>query len=305
MGMKKYITLGVLLMTFLSGCKYDLTDMTGKTTQKTEPTIETIIGHPQTLENQISIGTFNIQVFGKTKRSKEDVMSKLVEIVEDYNIIAIQEFRDVSMETVPYFLEKINSHGNNYSVVASERLGRTNSKERYAFYYDNEMIEYLNRSFTYPDNEDVFEREPFIAYFKAKKGNFDFYLVNIHTKPEDAENEIKNLDKVVKYVLQEDPQEKDVIILGDFNADGSYYDEDKKNLGEQYFWAITDKMDTTVADSDNTYDRIVFIKKDTETDYAYKSGIDRFSKRWTGIEFKEISDHYPAWIICYDNKDKD
>jgi len=311
MGIKKYLALGILILSMLTGCK----SITGYSTLETQtqqtqtlPSIEQMIGQPQTAENEISIGTFNIQIFGKTKREKDDVMKKLVDIVDDYDIIAVQEFRDKEMETPLYFLEKINSvEGNNYSIVVSERLGRTSAKEQYAFYYDNTKIEFLDRSFVFPDEEDVFEREPFIAYFKTKKGEFDFYLVNIHTKPDDATDEIKNLAKVKTYIFQKHPGDGDIIFLGDFNADGSYYDEDNNALGEQYFWAIQNNLDTTVAKSDNTYDRIVFLKEYTLEDYAYKSGVDRFEKRWNDIseeEMKAISDHYPVWGIFYAKKIK-
>ncbi|HDD70935.1 MAG TPA: hypothetical protein ENF94_02100 [Candidatus Woesearchaeota archaeon] len=306
MNLKKYFCLGILLLSLLTGCKdSNMTGLAVKT--QTQPTIERIIGQPSTAVDEISIGTFNIQIFGKKKREKDDVMKRLVDIVDDYDIIAIQEFRDKTEETVPYFLSKINEkEGNNYSVIASERLGRSSSKERYAFYYDNKRIEFLNLSFTFPDTEDLFEREPFIAYFKAKEGNFDFYLVNIHTKPDDVEKEIRNLAKVKAYILQKHPEDGDVIFLGDFNADGNYFNEESDVLGEQYFWAVPNDFDTTVARSDRTFDRIIFLKEFTLEDFAYKSGVDRFEKRWPELsydEMKKISDHYPVWVKFRIDKD--
>lgn len=299
MGFKKYITLGILVLTLLTGCE---SKITGKTTIPTEPTIEYMIGQPIEKEGMINIGTFNIQIFGKAKREKENVMKKLVDIIDDYDIIAIQEFRDAKMETGKYFLQKINEiEGNNYSFIQSERTGRSNSKESYAFYYDNEKIEYLDLAYTFPDEKDVFEREPFIAYFKTKKGNFDFYLVTIHTKPTDANAEIKSLTAVKNQILQKHPEDNDIIFLGDFNADGSYCKEESKILGDKYFWAIPDHFDTTIGKADNTYDRIVFLKDNTKN-YAYVSGVDEFQKRWGKIseeEMKKISDHYPVWARFY------
>ena len=47
--------------------------------------------------------------------------------------------------------------------------------------------------------------------------------------------------------------------MGDFNADGSYVSKSKlKKLElrkEGFHWLIADGTDTTVATSDNTYDR--------------------------------------------------
>jgi deoxyribonuclease-1-like protein len=307
MKLKKYTLLIIILFIFLAGCESTTTGKTVLLTEITqEKTIEQIIGSPPRIEDTINIGTFNIQIFGKAKREKEHVLEKLVEIVSDYDIIAIQEIKDIKMETTQYFLEKINEiQGNNYSFIESERVGRSNSKESYAFYYDNEKIEYL-KSFIFPDEEDLFEREPFIAYFRSKQGDFDFYLINIHTKPSDAEKEIKNLDKVRNYMLRKHPDDNDLIFLGDFNADGSYSKSKSKALGDKYFWAIPDWFDTTVAKSENAYDRIVFLKENKKN-YAYVSGVDKFQKRWEKIsedEMKEISDHYPVWAKFYVNTEQ-
>ncbi|KKL98891.1 hypothetical protein LCGC14_1819880 [marine sediment metagenome] len=140
--------------------------------------------------------------------------------------------------------------------------------------YDTNVLEVLPNSYTYDDDgdgndsndiddsihlNDLFEREPFIAHFKIKSGGFDFVLINIHTKPDDAENEIGYLPDVIADVFPH-LNEMDVICLGDFNADGSYFDEDTYTTifpSSQYNWLITNSIDTTVAASDNTYDRIV------------------------------------------------
>jgi len=41
------------------------------------------------------------------------------------------------------------------------------------------------------------------------------------------------------------------------NADGSYYDEDNIEHFTDWHWVVTNDIDTTVAASDNTYDRII------------------------------------------------
>ncbi len=50
----------------------------------------------------IKIATFNIQIFGKAKRQKEDVMEVLTKTVRNFDIIAIQEIRDKSETTLPF-----------------------------------------------------------------------------------------------------------------------------------------------------------------------------------------------------------
>lgn len=249
----------------------------------------------------IKIAAFNIQIFGNAKRQKDYVMGVLVNIVREFDITLIQEIRDSSEETAPYFLQKINEmEGAEYRYVRSERLGRTVSKEAYAYFYNSETVGFIEGSnYVYDDVDDVFEREPYIASFRS--GNFDFTLVGIHTKPDDAYSEIGNLTYVLQSLLLENPDEKDVIILGDFNADGRYFDEhDFTNplKASQFYWVITNDMDTMIT-TDNTYDRIVlmnttynyeFIKNSAEVfhfDMEYEISNDTL--------IKEISDHYPIY----------
>ena len=146
------------------------------------------------------------------------------------------------------------------------------------------------------DTGDVFEREPYIASFTA--GNFDFTLVGIHTKPDDAEHEIGNLTIVFNDLLELD--EQDIIALGDFNADGSYYDED--DTGEplrapEYFWVVGNELDT-MTKTDWTYDRIVML--DSTHDSEYVSGSTRVYDFQTvhGLNqsfTEDVSDHFPVY----------
>jgi hypothetical protein len=119
-------------------------------------------------------------------------------------------------------------------------------KEAYAYFYDSRTVEIIEDSdCVYNDVGDVFEREPYIVSFRS--GNFDFTLVGIHTKPDDAYSEISNLAFVVSSILSENPDERDIIVIGDFNADGRYFDEDDPSSpfkASEFYWVITNEMDT-------------------------------------------------------------
>jgi endonuclease/exonuclease/phosphatase family metal-dependent hydrolase len=291
--MKRTLAAIVLSLSTLTGCS--------EPTKIKEKPVERKIQ-----EETLSIASFNIQVYGKTKREKQEVMNVLTDIVEDYDICAIQEVRDAKEETIPYFLNQLNDAESKFASVDSERLGRTNSKEQYTFIYNTKNVEYLGKSYTFSDDEDWFEREPFIAYFKS--GNFDFVLINIHTKPEDATNEVEHLDDVVLDARKKFPDENDFIVLGDYNADGTYFDEEgeSKLKKEEYTWIIPNSADTTVATSSNTYDRMVITTGCLE-DYANKWDVRNFQTefRLSLEKAKEVSDHYPIWALFYRNKDTD
>lgn len=298
--MRKLILSAFLAM--LLGCGQ--ANITGLATQE-PPSI------PQERADTITIGSFNIQVFGRAKRNKPEVMEILGDIATHYDILAIQEVRDSSLETIPVYLQRINNHSTNatsgnqtigtYRAIASERGGRTSSKEQYAYYYDDSRIDYLNVSYLYPDHDDIFEREPHIAYFQS--GTFDFLVINVHIKPDDAHREIAGLEDVIDYA-QTRHAEQDIILVGDLNADGSYYDENTKNLG--HTWIIPDHYDTTVAQSSNTYDRII-ITQSTQEDHIGIVGVHRFDRAYelTAPQALDVSDHYPIWAQFSRTQDTD
>jgi deoxyribonuclease-1-like protein len=247
------------------------------------------------------MAAFNVQIFGQTKSQKEDVMTVLTRIVREFDIVLIQEIRDASEQTIPNFVEEINQLGGpQYSFVRSERLGRTTSKEAYAYIYNTQAVQFIQGSdYVFNDIADVFEREPYIASFKI--GNFDFVLVGIHTKPDDAYNEIGNLTLVVSSIQTLQPEEKDIIVMGDFNADGSYFDEDATSnpfKASQYHWLISDNMDTMV-NTEYTYDRIVILN--TTLSHEYDAGTAQvfYFDQVYGLNNQtfvgEVSDHYPVF----------
>jgi endonuclease/exonuclease/phosphatase family metal-dependent hydrolase len=249
----------------------------------------------------IKIAAFNIQVFGRSKRQKEDVMDVLTSIVREFDLILIQEIRDSSEETIPIFLQKINDlEGAKYQYIRSERLGRSTSKEAYAYIYNTENIEFIDESdYVYDDIYDVFEREPYIASFVS--GNFDFTIIGIHIKPDDAYSEMGNLTNVVNSILSENPNELDTIIMGDFNADGTYFDEtDLTNplKSSDFYWVITNDIDT-MTKTDYSYDRIVLFNATYDHEYVEDSAsvfefdieYDIFNQTLVW----EVSDHYPVY----------
>lgn len=249
----------------------------------------------------VKIAAFNIQIFGQAKSQKQDVMAVLRDVVREFDVVLIQEIRDANEQTIPNFVETINQmEGPEYSFVRSERVGRTSSKEAYAYIYNTETVQFIQGSdYVYSDVNDVFEREPYIAIFKA--GNFDFVLVGIHTKPDDAYNEIGNLTLVVSSIQTANPNEHDIIVMGDFNADGTYFDEDDtSNLfkASEYNWIITNNMDTMVK-TDYTYDRMVVLESTLNHEYDADSAqvfyFDQVYELDNQTFVSEISDHYPVF----------
>ena len=245
----------------------------------------------------IKIASFNIQVFGQSKINKPEVMDVLSKIIKKFDIVAIQEVRNKEQNVIPTLLNLVNDADTKYDYVISERLGRTGSKEQHAFVYNTKTVDLISESsYVVADPEDVFEREPFVAFFRS--GNFDFKLVNNHIKPEDVSAELRQLAVVINDIY-DSSSEKDVIVLGDMNADGSYFDED--NLVVMFpLWIqlIGNDGDTTVAISDNTYDRMMTRDTTANVEYTGKSGVFRWDAEYgvTDNSFiKKVSDHYSVY----------
>ena len=245
----------------------------------------------------LKVGSFNIQVFGQSKSAKTDVMNVLADIIRTYDIVAVQEIRDSSGTALDNLLRQVNSDGSSYAYLVSERLGRTSSKEQYAYVYNTRTVSPIGSAFTYPQTSDIFHRTPYIASFKSNDGIFNATFAVIHTDPDDAANEIKALYEVAEYAKGILPADEPVIIMGDYNADGRYFDETSyvPLKSGDYLWIIGNEVDTTVASGDNTYDRIVSTRPNIF--YTGDAGAFRFDETYNlSHEFAaEVSDHYPVY----------
>lgn len=264
------------------------------------------------------VATFNIQVFGDTKMGKEEVVTELVEIFQRYDMVAVQEIKDIDQE-VPYqFLDALNEYLLNQSenstdnnntteaekwmMVLSNRTGiqddDINSQEQYAFYYRSTVFRALDNGVLYNDStNDSFQREPLIAHFmllnlQGEDTGTELTFINIHTKPTLAVEEMTALGEVVSW--SQANRGDNVVLLGDFNGDCSYasYNElvQLPISTENFTWLIPDNADTTVGDSRCAYDRIVSTG-DLDGRLTGQWGVDE------DISSSDVSDHRPVWFL--------
>jgi endonuclease/exonuclease/phosphatase family metal-dependent hydrolase len=270
-------------------------------------TVETIAVETveEIFDEKITIFSFNIQIFGVSKMSKPEVVSILVDIISRADITAIQEVRSAGIAPVEQFMALLPEK---YGYVIGPKAGRSSSTEQYWVIYDTSKLA-VNGTDSWPDYNDVFERNPYAVYFTAK-GGFDFVLIDNHLKPLDAAAEIEALPEVAAY-YQSFWNESDVLIVGDFNADGFYYDESRLVSvfpPPAYTIILTNEYDTTVAASDNTYDRFIITASASE-DFTGNFGVLRFDEVYDfdtyNIKPREVSDHYPIWAEFATNRDTD
>jgi deoxyribonuclease-1-like protein len=256
-------------------------------------------------KDEITVGAFNIQVFGTTKASNDEVLDILSDIICRYDIVAIQEIRDSSGTAILDLMEKVNEKNPSYAYVVSERLGRTSSKEQYAYIYNTAKVKLSSTPQTYPEplGTDPFHREPYIASFSSADGDFIATFATIHTDPDEAEEEIDALTDVAEYCTEVLPGDEMVILMGDFNGDCSYFDEDDTSSplrSGEYSWLIGNDLDTTTKSTDCTYDRIVVLG-DYQKYYTGDVGVIRFDELYDLDQdlTEDVSDHYPVYAKFY------
>jgi len=250
-----------------------------------------------------NICAFNVQVFGVEKMKNAMVVDALLKIFLKYDIIFMQEIRDSSGTAIATFFEKLNERsGSAYSMLLSERLGRSSSKEQYAYFFRKKYITVTN-AWQFPVALNWFERPPYIVQFRISKtdNNKNFasnvIAVGIHVKPDDAVKEIDKLRDVYTEITK-NPKftTGNILFMGDFNAGCSYVPDHKwkdirlRNETDKFKWFIGDDADTTVTNSVCPYDRFVGTKSVQGTASVFK-----FDKEMgmSQADALKVSDHYP------------
>ncbi|XP_034395689.1 deoxyribonuclease-1 [Cyclopterus lumpus] len=220
------------------------------------------------LSSPLLLGAFNIKSFGDKKTSNATLMDIISTIVHRYDIILIQEVRDIDLSATKKLMEHVNkgSPQFRYSHIVSEPLGRNSYKERYLFLYREQTVS-VAKNYTYDDGcepcgTDTFSREPFVVMFTSKKTAVrNFVLIPQHTSPDSAVKEADALYDVVTDVRAR-WKANDIVLLGDFNTgcnyvSGSDWQQIRLFTDKSFHWLITDEADTTVSQTNCPFDRIV------------------------------------------------
>jgi len=251
---------------------------------------------------KLKIGAFNIQVFGQSKIKEPQVVDVLLRITKRYDVLLVQEIRDSKQTAFASLVDQLNAISRfEYKSSISIRTGRSSSKEQYGFIYRADRVLVMSE-YQYPDESDVFEREPFVVQFRRLDANFDgpseFSIIALHAKPDDAGNEVDKLVEVYEEVTN--LYGKESLLAGDFNADCSYvckscWDNIDLRKDPRFTWLLGDVEDTTVSNSDCSYDRLV-VAGSKMTGNSLNAKVFRFDAEYglTQTEAKDVSDHYPV-----------
>jgi endonuclease/exonuclease/phosphatase family metal-dependent hydrolase len=270
-----------------------------------------ITGHITQERPTLRIASWNIENFGQKKATDPDVMGKIANVLQDYDIIALQEISNVD-EKIDVSCDRnadacpgpkcgliensvrsaLAQNGRNYDVIMSPQV----KDERYAFVFNPAKVQLIDKPYlvvdtgeslpfcnTKQNNTGLMLRQPFVASFRS--GNFDFSLMTVHTSPSQNVEEIEGLTTF--YEMAKD----NTILLGDINADCNYLRDDQAQRLRRYLWLMPDALDTTVSKTDCTYDQVI-IKDALRDRFTGSRGVDpRVSD--------DMSDHYLVWAHFY------
>jgi len=193
------------------------------------------------------LATWNIRILSDNSRD-DDELALIADVIGRYDFVAVQEARDTAV------LDRLVAILPGYSYLASAPVGRS-VREIYAFLYRSDVVEPVGEASLYPDPDDMFIREPYVAGFRV--GRFDFTVVSIHLLYGDSigerREELRLLDDVVAWVDEQNGDESDILLMGDFNFPAS---DAGWELDGWEFLVSPDSM-TTITDT-SSYDNVVY-----------------------------------------------
>ena len=244
----------------------------------------------------IRLAAWNIRIFSDNSRDDAE-LQLIANVLIDYDFIAVIELKD---ETVLRRTESVlELMGRDYDYLVSRPVGGK-VKERYAFLFDEKLVDVLEDGKVFPDPNDAFLREPYSASFRA--GQFDFTTISAHVIWGDSvpprQREVGELANVYRAVQAMNGAEQDVILLGDFNRnpdDLLAYQPLMSIPGMTHLFQLPEK--SHIKDT-SLYDNILF-QASYVTEYTGNSGIDRFDETDFGNDDEAaslaVSDHRPVW----------
>jgi endonuclease/exonuclease/phosphatase family metal-dependent hydrolase len=311
-------------------------------------------------KDELVIASWNIKWFGYYSEDKHDYPA-MADIVQTFDVMAVQELRGAGFnDRLDSLLAELAHRGFKYKYVFSTETGYQNNEdedkndylERYAFIWDIDRVELLNPDEPYyfisnPSiNNSDFRQVPIVSSFKVKSSEgFDFKIVTIHTVFSKEINHVRASeisflhDWMNVQVFDLAIPEKDIFIIGDFNANpkGQSAHFDSIITDTTAYRVIFKEADVAGESSLRTtilvkqeinaedhllpvYDHLLLSK---HTSYAFPMypltrasgiiGVVEFDQdqKWQDLGnrndvVRAMSDHRPIWIkLDYDTEDRD
>lgn len=165
----------------------------------------------------LTIVTWNIRHLGRTKT--DDDIYQIANLLRDFDIVAIQEVvaKDpAGAQAVAKIADELNRMGAqwDYQISDPTKSPTPQHSERYAFLWKPSKVNIVHRAYLDQELEDICYREPFIAKFRSKNKDDDFYIINYHSRKYTDKPE----EEIIHFIDYPERLNSDrIIIAGDFN----------------------------------------------------------------------------------------
>ncbi|HBE67701.1 MAG TPA: deoxyribonuclease I [Planctomycetaceae bacterium] len=248
------------------------------------------------MTDRIRVASFNVDPLGPSKLDKSHVMSLLVTITRQYDIVAFQGVQSTRDDILPLLVERLNQSGRHYDYIIGPRVGRAGDYQQFAFVFDTDRVETDRyRLYTVDDPDDLMTFEPLVGWFRCKGPEtsqaFTFSLINVKIAAQLAAPERAILGDLVRAIQRDGRGEDDWIVLGDIGGD---------TAGLQSLEAINTRFAIREIPTEVTGMRMldsIFFDMHATSEYSGRSGAyDFLRKHNMAVEQAlEISSHLPVW----------
>lgn len=254
------------------------------------------LGVPGRHRGRIRIASFNVAPFGPAKLAKPQVMTTMISILRQYDVVALQGVQSSRDDILPRLVESLNQSGRNYDYMIGPRVGRSEPYNQFAILFDKSRLETDRyQLYTVDDPENLMGYEPLVAWFRCKgvpeAEAFTFSIVNVLIDPNFAEAERTLLPALIEIIEKDGRKEDDWIVAGDF-AGGT--DQLRHLDPSAVRFAIRD-IPTDISGT-RMLDTILFPALATD-EYTGRSGAFDFLRKhnYSLEQAMEISSHMPVW----------
>jgi deoxyribonuclease-1-like protein len=244
----------------------------------------------------IRIATFNLDGLDEKRLDDPRIGAVLAEVVARFDVVAVQAIGAGQRGALLRLVEQVNAGGRQYDFAISPATGAQTAGQFSALLFDRASIE-IDRSTVQPvaDPAGRFRHRPLTALFRVRGPDpaeaFTFKLVNVQTDPDREAVEYELLDEVYRAVHDAQPDEDDVILLGEVGV--------VAGTGQ---WADVPGMICSIAETPTTLsgsrpvDNILLDDRAT-AEFTGRAGVldvmREFDLTWR--EASEVSEHLPVW----------
>lgn len=257
--------------------------------------------------------TWNVLRAGQSGHDAKKDWALLARVIADTGaeVFAFQEI--MSPEGAFKLAAALQRVDANWTLALGEATGSSNYSERGLCMWRKNYVTLINDTspVSYPDPQSKFAKDPYAI--RLRSGAFDFVLISEHIsfgEPK-RQREVEALPDVVAWAQERWPEEKDILLVGDWNAPPTWaYWSPLRAVG---FVPVNTTTLTTLGKSkprSMLYDNLWYAPAaTTAAEYAGEFLVPQIDQLYLGGDYKKaqrvLSDHLPLCVRFSTDSDDD